>query len=252
MKYQAFQVNFMNRYVTFVPDDIFLNEVKKVVDAYATDDDLAKTPWDVLNSSKETIDQFKTLFDIYSNRFSLNDWIKFEIPRQHDKTASNRVGDFHQNLLGCVDGWVNLGRGHPSGMDLKKEDNSIWIELKNKYNTMNSSSLRDTRFKCEELAEKFPNAKIYWAYIVSPSYESFDKTWKYTDNKENVVHEVNENIRNIAGEQVYRLVTGDETAFKQLFDALPKAINDIKKFKYKLTPKDQLIFEKYKQLIFKD
>lgn len=80
---------------------------------------------------------------------------------------------------------------------------------------MNSSSLRDTRFKCEELAEKYPNAKIYWAYIVSQNYESFDKTWVYRDNKENVVHEINDNIRNIAGKDVYTLVTGDETAFEQ-------------------------------------
>ena len=74
----------------------------------------------------------------------------------------------------------------------------------------------------------------------------------YRDNKENVVHDVNDNIRNIAGKDVYTLVTGDETAFEQLFDALPKAINDIKKNKHLLTPKDQIIFEKYKQLIFKD
>ncbi len=242
----------MNRYVTFVSDEIFLEEVEKVVDAYATDEDLAKTPWEVLSNSNETIDQFKTLFDIYSNRFNLNDWKNFEIPRQHDKKASNRIGDFHQNLLGRVDGWVNLGRGHPTGMDLKKEDDTIWMELKNKYNTMNSSSLRDTRFKCEELAEKYPNAKIYWAYIVSQNYESFDKTWIYRDNKKNVVHEINDNIRNIAGRNVYTLVTGDETSFEQLFNALPKAINDIKKSKYNLTPKDQLIFEEYKQLIFKD
>lgn len=242
----------MNRYVTFVSDEIFLEEVEKVVDAYATDEDLSKTPWDVLSNSSETIDQFKTLFDIYSNRFNLNDWKNFEIPRQHDKKASNRIGDFHQNLLGRVDGWVNLGRGHPTGMDLKKEDDTIWMELKNKYNTMNSSSLRDTRFKCEELAEKYPNAKVYWAYIVSQNYESFDKTWVYRDNKENVVHEINDNIRNIAGRNVYTLVTGDETAFEQLFNALPKAINDIKKSKYNLTPKDQVIFEEYKQLIFKD
>ena len=55
-----------------------------------------------------------------------------------------------------------------------------------------------------------------------------------------------------AGKDVYTLVTGDETAFEQLFDALPNAINDIKKSKHILTPKDQVVFEKYKQLIFKD
>lgn len=241
----------MNEYVTFVSDEIFLDEVKKVVDAYATEENLSKTPGEVLSDRKKTIDQFKTLFDIYSNRFSLKDWANVEMARQYDKTASNRIGNFHQNLLGHVDGWVNLGRGHPSGMDLKKEDDSIWIELKNKYNTTNSSSLRDTRYKCEELAEKYPDAKIYWAYIVSPNYDSFDIVWEYSDNK-GIVHEVNENIRNIVGKDVYTLITGDETSFEQLFDAIPKAINDIKKTRYKLTPKDQVIIEEYKQLIFKD
>lgn len=68
----------MNKYVSFVSDEIFLEEVKKVVEAYATDEDLSKAPWDVLSNSRETIDQFKTLFDIYSNRFNLSDWINFE------------------------------------------------------------------------------------------------------------------------------------------------------------------------------
>ena len=241
-----------NKYVTFVSDEIFLQEVKKVVDAYAKEADLSKTPWEILTNSNETIDQLKTLFDIYSNSFSLSKWGDFEVPRQHDKKASNRVADFHQNLLGRVDGWENLGRGHPTGMDLKKEDDSVWIELKNKYNTMNSASLRDTRFKCEELAEKYPNAKIYWAYIVAENYETFDIVWEYTDNKENVVHEKNDNIRNIGGEKVYTLVTGDETAFKQVFEAIPKAINDIKNSEFDLTGEDKKIFENYKKLIFKD
>ena len=62
----------MNKYVTFVSDDIFIEKVKKVVDAYATNEDLSK-PEEVLINSRETINQFKTLFDIYSNEFSLND-----------------------------------------------------------------------------------------------------------------------------------------------------------------------------------
>ena len=70
----------MNKYVSFVSDEIFLEEIKKVVEAYATDEDLSKTPWEVLSNSNETIDQFKTLFDIYSNRFNLNDWKNFENP----------------------------------------------------------------------------------------------------------------------------------------------------------------------------
>lgn len=54
---------------------------------------------------------------------------------------------------------------------------------------MNSSSLRDTRFKCEQLAQKYPDAKIYGAYIVSVNYESFDITWEYKDNKSDIEHQ---------------------------------------------------------------
>lgn len=235
----------MNKYVSFLPDEIFLKEVKKVVDAYATPEDLLKTSREVLIESKESIDQFKTLFDLYSNGFDLNEWKDYEIPRQHDKTASNRVGAFHQNILGHVEGWENLKRGHPTKMDLKKEDNSIFIELKNKYNTLNSSSSENTRNKLEKLANEYPNAKIYWAYIVSNKYESFDRVWEYPN------HEINENIRNIAGENVYTLVTGDKTAFKQVFNAIPRAINDVKGKDHCLNQDDQRIFDEFINIVFK-
>lgn len=55
----------------------------------------------------------------------------------------------------------------------------------------------------------------------------------------------------IAGANVYTLVTDDSNAFKQLFDALPKAINDILGDEYNLKNEDQKIIDKYRNLIFK-
>lgn len=43
----------------------------------------------------------------------------------------------------------------------------------------------------------------------------------------------------IAGANVYTLVTDNPNAFKQLFDALPKAMNDILGEEYHLTNEDQ-------------
>lgn len=43
-----------------------------------------------------------------------------ETTRQAQKTLQNHIGDFHQNILGSVDGWINLKVG--SIIDLISED----------------------------------------------------------------------------------------------------------------------------------
>ena len=117
----------MNKYVEFVSDEDFLECVRKVVESYQTLDE-------------NVIDEFKTIFDVCVNQINFDEWLKFELTRQQDKTINNKIGEFHQELLGKVDGWVDLGMGDETEIDLKKEDNTVFVELKNKYNTMNSSS----------------------------------------------------------------------------------------------------------------
>lgn len=129
----------MNKYVEFVSDEDFLECVRKVVESYQTLDENV-TPTSILTESKNTIDEFKTIFDVCVNQINFDEWLKFELTRQQDKTINNKIGEFHQELLGKVDGWVDLGMGDETEIDLKKEDNTVFVELKNKYNTMNSSS----------------------------------------------------------------------------------------------------------------
>lgn len=127
----------MNKFVDFVSDEDFLECVRKVVEAYQSLDENV-TPTSILKESKNTIDEFKTIFDVCVNQISFDEWLKFELTRQQDKTINNKIGEFHQELLGKVDGWIDLGIGDETEIDLKKEDNAVFIELKNKYNTMNS------------------------------------------------------------------------------------------------------------------
>lgn len=136
----------MNKYVDFVSDDDFLECVRKVVESYQTLDENV-TPTSILTESKNTIDEFKTIFDVCVNQINFDEWLKFELTRQQDKTINNKIGEFHQELLGKVDGWVDLGIGDETEIDLKKEDNTVFVELKNKYNTMNSSSEKTCREK---------------------------------------------------------------------------------------------------------
>ena len=234
----------MNKFIDFVSDKDFLECVKKVVEAYQSLDENV-TPTSILKESKNTIDEFKTIFDVCVNQISFDEWLKFELTRQQDKTINNKIGEFHQELLGKVDGWVDLGIGDETEIDLKKEDNTVFIELKNKYNTMNSSSEKTCREKLEKVIEKYPDATAYWAYVISKNYKSEDRIWKYQQRED-------ERIRRISGDRLYTMVTGDPKALEKTFNAIPKAIVEILGEEYKLTEEDEELQVEYNNIIFKN
>ena len=234
----------MNKYVEFVSDEDFLECVRKVVEAYQSLDETV-SPTSILKESKNTIDEFKTIFDVCVNRISFDEWLKFELTRQQDKTINNKIGEFHQELLGKVDGWVDLEIGDKTETDLKKEDNTVFIELKNKYNTMNSSSEKTCREKLEKVIEKYPDATAYWAYVISKNYKSEDRIWKYQQRED-------ERIRRISGDKLYAMITGDSQALEKTFNAIPKAIVEILGRDYKLTEEDEKLQIEYNNIIFKN
>jgi len=59
-------------------------------------------------------------------------------------------GDFHQNLMGSFPGWENYKRGHITGCDIGKEDNTCVAEIKNNTNTMNSDSKKSVMKKLKK------------------------------------------------------------------------------------------------------
>lgn len=205
-----------NKYLDFVSDSDFLKCVEHVCKGY-TD---AKDNLSVNDLKSNGLDPFKTIFDLINKRINFDVWLKNEEMRQADKTLNNRIGEFHQKLLGSVKNWVDLGVGDDSKVDLMKKDKSIFIELKNKFNTVNSDSLDKVRDKLEKAIMQNKNARAYWAFIISRDNSSGDRVW----NKEG--RKINERIRVIYGSKVYELVTGDKDALKKTWMALPIAIND--------------------------
>ena len=226
----------------FVSDEDFLECVEHVIDAYILSIEF-KTPLAILEESKNTIDEFKTIFDVCVSQSSFQDWTRFELNRQHDKTINNKIGEFHQELLGKVDGWVDLGIGDETEIDLKKEDNSVFIELKNKYNTMNSSSTKTCREKLEKVIDKYPDATAYWAYVINKDYKSEDRVWQYQQRND-------ERIRRISGDKLYEMITGDSDALKKTFNAIPKAINELLGKDYDLSDIDKETMKKFNEYIF--
>ena len=234
----------MNKYVDFVSDEDFLECVKHVIDFYLSDE-FQEEPMTVLKESKNDIDAIKTIFDVTVKQIGFDGWANKEIERQQDKTINNEIGEFHQELLGKVDGWVNLGIGDETEIDLKKKDNTVFIELKNKHNTMNSSSTKTCREKLENVIAKYPNATAYWAYIISKKYKTEERVWIYKGRE-------NEKIRRISGDLLYEMITGDPDALEKVYEAIPKAIVDILGEDYKLLPYDEKLMKEFQRYIYHD
>lgn len=232
----------MNKYVEFVSDEEFLKCVKHVVDFYLSDE-FKGAPMTVLKESKNDIDAIKTIFDVTVKQIGFDGWANKELERQQDKTINNKIGEFHQELLGKVNGWVDLGIGDETEIDLKKEDNTIFIELKNKHNTMNSSSTKTCREKLENVIKQYPNATAYWAYIISKKYKKEDRVWKYKGKE-------NEKIRRISGDLLYEMITGDPNALEKVYEAIPKAIVDLLGEDYKLLPYDKKMMKEFQKYIY--
>ena len=153
------------------------------------------------------------------NEINENDYIKAEINRQVDKTISNAIGDFHQKLLGCIEGLNDLGVGN--GCDLVNDEQTIFAELKNKHNTMNSSSSEATIQKLIHFADEYPDANCYLIQIIAT--RSINELWKGTFNKTYYEHP---RVRKISADKFYELVTGIPDAFYQLCTVLPQATKD--------------------------
>ena len=157
-----------------------------------------------------------------------------EAIRQNDKTVSNWIGDFHQNLLGGVSGWKNLKKGHTTGVDLMKKNATVFLELKNKHNTTKGENLKDLFTKLEKIVAKYKGSTAYYAYITPKNGTSGNEVWVLKHRKKNP------NVRKIWGSKVYELVTGKPNALEQTWNALPDAINKILKSNQKFSKSDKI------------
>ncbi len=164
------------------------------------------------------IDTIKLTFDTKFNQIDEESIIETEILRQIDKSINNSIGTFHEQVLGGVKGYEI---GKLSGFDIKAKDNTLFADIKNKHNTMNSSAAEALFQKLARYADNFKQAKCYWVQILAKG--SFNEHWKGDINGKEYSHS---RVFKISGDQFYALLTGREQALYELYKALPAAIND--------------------------
>ncbi len=203
-----------NKYVNFVSDDHLLFCIGNLHKAYLK----AKNNITKKNFYSNRVDTIKLTFDAKFNDIDEASLIQTEILRQIDKSINNSIGTFHEQVLGGIEGFET---GNLSGYDIKAKDNTLFADIKNKHNTMNSSAAEALFQKLARYANDFKKAKCYWVQILAKG--SFCELWSGDINGKEYSHS---RVYKISGDQFYAFLSREDDAMFQLYKVLPVVIKD--------------------------
>lgn len=203
-----------NKYLSFISDEHLFFCIENLHKSYLK----AKANVSKKEFYRNKIDTIKLTFDSKFNDLDEATLIKTEINRQIDKSINNSIGTFHEQILGGITGFEI---GNFSGFDIKASDDTLFADIKNKHNTMNSSSAESLFQKLAKYADTHKKANCYWVQILAKS--SFNEKWFGEINGKEYSHS---RVYKISGDQFYKLLSGKENALLELHQILPQAIAD--------------------------
>ena len=171
----------------------------------------------------DSIDKLKKIIDKKTFNMSENEWQKMANYCLQNSKVQQQIGKMHEYIISNLDGWTSC-KGTKIPADVMKKDKSIILELKNKYNTMNSGGKKTVINNLIIIKKKFPNA-IVGIGIINGRKNSKIKI----KNDENI------EIFQFTGTKLSEVIYGNENLFidleniiKQYFDKNSELIN--KKF----------------------
>jgi hypothetical protein len=198
--------------LSFISDDQLFSHVKETVLKYRFKINLKEF-------NKNLIDPIKLTFDASVYGKSLEEIIEGEIIRQIDKSNTNHIGYFHQNIFQYINSqWVV----QKNGFDIINFDKKIFVEMKNKHNTMNSSSSQKTYLRMQN--KILENSDITCLLVEVIAKKSQNIPWTISLDGKQFSHS---NIRRVLIDKFYELVTLEKDSFKNLCEILPTILEDV-------------------------
>jgi len=198
----------------FISDEDLFSHVSETVKKYRFKIDLKKF-------NKNLIDPIKLTFDSKIYDKSIEEIIESEIIRQMDKSNTNHIGYFHQNIFKYIDDSWSVPK---QGFDLINEKDKIYVEIKNKHNTMNSASSQKTYMKMQGMLLDDAQNRCMLVEVIASKSQNIP--WQISLDGISRKHEY---IRRVSMDKFYALVTGEDDAFKNLCQVLPSVLDDVVK-----------------------
>lgn len=192
--------------------------------------------YDVKRFNKNIIDPIKLIFDKTVYQTSWEEMVGNEIFRQRDKSNNNDIGYFHQRMFQYIDKCRVPENGKEGGWDViyQNEDgillpdgdvvHTVYVEMKNKHNTMNSASAGKTYIKMQSQLLSDDDCACFLVEAIAQ--KSQDVKWETTVDGKRVSHR---RIRRVSLDRFYAIITGEEDAFYQMCMVLPNVIQRVVK-----------------------
>lgn len=212
--------------LNFISEEEFKNHVRATIMKYGE----KLESYDLKRFNSNLIDPIKLLFDKSVYQTSWEEIVNNEIFRQRDKSNNNDIGYFHQNIFsyfkGCEvpqAGWDVIYK-NPDGIKMPDGDvvHTLYVEMKNKHNTMNSASSAKTYIKMQGQILEDDDCACFLVEAIAKKSQNIKWTTK-VDGK-NVQHRL---IRRVSMDQFYAILTGEEDAFYRMCMVLPEIINSV-------------------------
>ncbi len=200
-------------YLTYINDDDLENHIKQTLDIYR--DTLKKI--DLAKFNDNIVDPIKLTFDSIVYDKKLKTILNEEIARQRDKTNTNAIGYFHQNIFRYIKNCSVPTHGFDIIFD--NGSNKYYVELKNKHNTMNKGGADSVYMNLQNQALKDPNCICALVEVIAKNSQNIK--WERTINGNKMG---NDRIRKISIDKFYEIVTGEKNAFANLCKVLPQVI----------------------------
>ncbi len=210
----------------FITEENFREHVRATIMKYGE----KLQSYDLKRFNSNLVDPVKLIFDKSVYGTGWEEIVNNEIFRQRDKSNNNDIGYFHQNIFayfaGCevpAAGWDVIYR-NPSGIIMSDGDivHTVYVEMKNKHNTMNSASSAKTYIKMQ--AQILEDDDCACLLVEAIAKKSQDIKWVTKVDGKNVQHRL---IRRVSMDRFYDILTGDDKAFYKMCMKLPEVINEV-------------------------
>ncbi|MCI8709645.1 MAG: Eco47II family restriction endonuclease [Dorea sp.] len=214
----------------FISEEDFTNHVKATIDKYGE----KLESFDIVRFNKNIIDPIKMIFDKTVYQSTWEEIVSNEIFRQRDKSNNNDIGYFHQRIFQYIADCHVPDNGKEGGWDVifQKDEgiqlpdgdvvHTVYVEMKNKHNTMNSSAAGKTYIKMQSQLLDDDDCACFLVEAIAKKSQNIK--WSTTVDGKNVSHK---KIRRVSLDQFYALVTGQEDALYQMCMVLPKVIEKV-------------------------
>lgn len=229
--------------LTFISEQDFIEHVQLTIRQYGE----KLVSYDLKRFNSNIVDPIKLIFDKTVYRYSWEEIIKNEIYRQRDKSNNNDIGYFHQRVFqyiaGCVippTGWDVVFKNN-GGIILPDGDkvSTVYVEMKNKHNTMNSASSGKTYIKMQ--GQLLSNDDCACLLVEVIAKKSQNITWVVSVDGTKQKHR---RIRRVSMDEFYKIITGQDDAFYKICMALPSVIEKVVENSNAIAvPKDTVIDE---------